>query len=142
VIVREVHGDDVVLRGGEAIGLYAGSELRRLTTDNAASTPVTLLVSAPTGLSQATARVSPAGTQVAVGDRFEVTKWAAPQEPNLRVYVPPTADVETIRQISDRLAPLRADPSVHWIDDPTLDSPSDILRWNSDRWVLDHSVPR
>jgi len=138
VIVREVHGDDVVLRGGEAIGLYAGSELRRLTTDNAASTPVTLLVSAPTGLSQATARVSPAGTQVAVGDRFEVTKWAAPQEPNLRVYVPPTADVETIRQISDRLAPLRADPSVHWIDDPTLDSPSDILRWNSDRWVLDH----
>ena len=137
VIVKEVHGDEVVVRGGEAIGLYAGSEMQRLAS-GASSQAATLSVTASPGLSQATARVSPAGTQVSVGDRFEVTKWAAPEEPNLRVYVPPAASADTILQMADRLAPLRSDPSVHWIDDPTLESPADILRWNSDGWVLDH----
>jgi hypothetical protein len=137
VIVKEVHGDEVVVRGGEAIGLYAGSELRRLA-DAAAAQPVTLAITATSGLSQATARVNPAGTRVAIGDRFEVTKWAAPQEPNLRVYVPPAADAAMISQMAARLAPLFHDPSIHWIDDPTLESPTDILRWNSGAWVLDH----
>lgn len=130
VIVKEVHGDDVVLRGGEAIGLYAGSELSRQ--------PVTLSVTATSGLSEATAHVSPAGSHVAIGDRFEVTKWAAPQEPNLRVYVPPAADTATIAQMADRLSPLLKDPSIHWVVDPPTERPTDILRWNSSSWVLDH----
>ncbi len=57
VIVKEVHGDDVVVRGGEAIGLYAGSELRRLA-DAAAAQLVTLAITATSGLSQATATVT------------------------------------------------------------------------------------
>jgi hypothetical protein len=90
------------------------------------------------GLTQAAAKISPAGAEVATGDRFEVTKWAAPEEPNLRVYVPPAAFLQTISQMAERLAPLRDDPSVHWVDDPTVESPSDILRWSADAWVLDH----
>jgi hypothetical protein len=137
VIVREVRGDDVLLRGGEAIGLYEGSELRRLA-GGAASQPATLVVTKSMGLAEAAAKASPAGAAVAVGDRFEVTKWAAPEEPNLKVYVSPPAAIETIRQAKEQLAPLRDDPSVHWVDDPTVESPSDVLRWSSDRWLLDH----
>ncbi len=44
----------------------------------------------------------------------------------------------SISQMTERLAPLRDDPSVHWVDDPTVESPSDVLRWSADRWMLDH----
>jgi len=137
VIVREVRGEEAMLRGGEAIGLYPGSELHRLA-GAAASQPVTLVVTRSLGLSETAAKISPAGAAVATGDRFEVTKWAAPEEPNLRVYVAPSATAETISQAAQRLAPLRDDPAVHWVDDPTVESPSDVLRWSSDRWVVDH----
>jgi hypothetical protein len=136
VLVKEVHGDAVQLRGGEAIGLYPGSELRRISAN--ASQPATLTVSASLGLAESTAAVSPAGTAIAVGDRFEVTKWAAPEEPNLKVYVPPSAGSEIVTQAAERLLPLRDDPAVHWIDDPTEESPTDILRWSPDGWMLDH----
>jgi len=137
VIAGAVRGGEVVLRAGEAIGLYAGAELRRIP-GGAASQPATLVVTSSLGLSEAAAKIIPAGTAVAAGDRFEVTKWAAPEEPNLRVYVPPAAAIETIRQMAERMTPLRDDPSIHWIDDPTVESPGDILRWTSGRWMLDH----
>jgi hypothetical protein len=138
VIVKEVRGDEILLRAGEAIGLYPGSELRRLAAGAASAKPATLVVTKLLGLSEAAATVSPAGAPVITGDRFEVTKWAAAEEPNLKVYVAPAAAIETIRQTVAQLAPLRDDASVHWVDDPTVESPSDILRWSSDRWVLDH----
>jgi hypothetical protein len=137
VLVKDVRDDEVLLRGGEAIGLYEGSELRRLA-GGAATQPATLVVTKSLGLSESAARISSAGAAVAAGDRFEVTKWAGPEEPNLKVYVPPPAGIEIMRQAAEQLAPLRDDPSVHWVDDPTVESPSDILRWSSDRWVLDH----
>jgi hypothetical protein len=137
VLVKDVRDDEALLRGGEAIGLYGGSELRRIADSNAAQ-PVTLVVIKSLGLSEAAAKISPPGAAVATGDRFEVTKWAAPEEPNLKVYVPPAAGPEIVSQAAERLAPLRDDPSVHWVDDPTVESPSDILRWSSGRWMLDH----
>ncbi len=107
-----------------------------------AAQPVSLLVTKSLGLSEAVARISPSGAAsampVATGDRLEDTKWAAPEEPNLKVYVSPPAAIETIHQAAERLAPLRDDPSVHWVDDPTVESPTDVLRWSSDRWMLDH----
>ena len=137
VLVKEVHGDEALLRGGEAIGLYEGSELRSIAGSKT-SQPATLVVTKSLGLAEAAAKISPAGAAVAVGDRFEVTKWASPEEPNLKVYVPSPAGIEIISQAAERLAPLRDDPAVHWVDDPTLESPTDILRWSSDRWMLDH----
>jgi Caspase domain len=137
VVVRQVRGDEAVLRGGEAIGLFAGSELRQLG-GAAGSQAATLTVDRSMGLAESVAKISPPGAAVALGDRFEVTKWAAAEDPNLRVYVPPSAKIETIRQIAESLAPLRSDPSITWVDDPTMKSPTDILRWNSSSWVLDH----
>ncbi len=137
VIVRDVQGDRVILRGGEAIGLYEGSELRRVGSNTGLQT-ATLVVTKTSGLSESTARISSTGASVASGDRFEVTKWAGPAEPNLRVYLPPAASADAIRQIAERLAPLRTDASIRWVDDPTAESPSDVLRWNTDRWLLDH----
>ena len=137
VLVKEVRGEEALLQGGEAIGLFEGSELRRIT-DGHTAPPATLVVIKSLGLTEAAATISPAGAVVATGDRFEVTKWAAPEEPNLTVYVPPAAGGEIISQAAERLAPLRDDPSVHWVDDPTQESPSDILRWSSGRWMIDH----
>jgi hypothetical protein len=137
VIVKEVRGDEVLLRAGEAIGLYPGSELRRLASGAASSQPATLVVTKSLGLSETAASVTPAGAPVTTGDRFEVTRWAAPEEPNLKVYVAAPAAIDTIRQAAERLAPLRDDPSIHWVDDPTVESPTDTLRWSSDRWMLD-----
>jgi hypothetical protein len=137
VIVREVRGDEVLLRGGEAIGLNEGAELRSLAAGTA-SQPATLVVTKSLGLSEAAAKISSPGAAVAAGDRFEVTRWAAPEEPNLKVYIAPPAAIETTRQAAEQMAPLRDDPSIHWVADPTVESPSDVLRWNSDRWVLDH----
>jgi hypothetical protein len=137
VVVRQVRGDEAVLRGGEAIGLFAGSELRQIG-GAAESKAATLIVDRSMGLAESVAKISPPGAAIASGDRFEVTKWAAAEEPNLRVYVPPAAEIQTILEITERLAPLRSDPSIVWVDDPTTKSPSDILRWNSGRWVLDH----
>lgn len=137
VMVKEVHGDEVTLRGGEAIGLYVGSELRSLA-EGAPPQPITLVVTRSLGLAGSAARVSPAGARVKLGDRFQVTKWAAQAEPNLKVFVPPPASAEAVRQMAERLSPLRGDPAVHWVDDPTVESPTDLVRWTSDRWVLDH----
>jgi hypothetical protein len=135
VIVRQVRGDQVVLRGGEAIGLFGGSELRRI----GAGESTTLIVERSLGLAESVAKINPPASKVNEGDRFEVTKWASAEEPNLRVYVPPPADLETMGRVVEALAPLRDDSSVNWVDDPSIKMPTDILRWSSDRWVLEHA---
>jgi len=137
VLVKQVEGGEVLLRAGDAIGLYPGSELRRIS-GKPAEQPVTLTVAKPLGLTESAATISPPGASVVVGDRFEITKWAGPAEPNLRVYVPPAASHEIISQAVERLAPLRDDPAIHWVDDPTGESSTDILRWNAGSWTLDH----
>jgi hypothetical protein len=137
IMVKQRQGDEVVLRGGEAIGLYEGSELRKIAGSQG-SQSATLVVARSLGLSDSVATIKAESAPVAEGDRFEVTKWASPQEPNLRVYVPPPAGIDTIAQAAERLAPLRDDPAVHWIDDPTQESPTSVLRWSEGRWVLDH----
>jgi len=131
VLVKEVRGDEAQLRAGEAIGLYEGSELTRVGGG------ATLLVTKSLGLTQSAATIGPAGAKVSAGDRFEVTKWASPQEPVLRVYVPPSATAETISQAVERFAALRNDPSVHWVDDPAKENPDAFIRWNGEAWVLD-----
>ena len=136
VLVKEGRGGEVLLQAGDAIGLFEGSELRRLPGGDAAQ-PVTLTVVKSLGLMEAAASVSPEGTSVKAGDRFEVTRWAAAQEPNLRVYVPETAPEEVIQQAVERFAALRENPAIHWIEDPTLESPTEILRWSSGQWILD-----
>jgi hypothetical protein len=131
VMVKEVHGDEAVLRAGDAIGLYEGSELSRVGGG------ATLVVTRSLGLTEAAAKIGPAGAKVSAGDRFEVTKWASPHEPVLRVYIPPSAPAETIRQAAERFAALRDDPSIHWVDDPAKENPTATVWWNGSAWVLD-----
>ncbi len=102
VMAKEVRGDDIVLQGGEAIGLYQGSELRRLSAQSTGAEP-TLRVIKVTGLAEAQAKIDPAGATIRAGDRFEVTKWGAPQEPNLRVYIPAAAPAEMLEKMSARV---------------------------------------
>jgi hypothetical protein len=53
VLINEVRGDEALLQGGEAIGLFEGSELRRITGSNTAQT-VILAVVKSLGLTEAT----------------------------------------------------------------------------------------
>jgi hypothetical protein len=89
ILVKEVHGDEALLRAGEAVGLYAGSELRR---GEAAVEVVKTL-----GIAESAARIT-AGRVVA-GDRLDVTKWASPEEPVLRVYIPPGTAIGAAIQV-------------------------------------------
>ena len=136
VMAKEVHAGEVLLGGGDAIGLFAGSELRRLSASNGAPS-VTLTIVKSLGMAGSAASISPADAKVSAGDRFEVTRWAVSGDPNLRVYVPPAAGGDVVLRAAQVFASLRADPAVHWVDDPTEDPPTDILRWDAGQWFVD-----
>ncbi len=131
VLVKDVREGEALLGAGEAIGLYEGSELRRVGGGDAKLTVVKSL-----GLTEAAAKIDPAGAAVAKGDRFAVSKWAAPSEPVLKVYVPEAAPAEVITRAAG-LAALRNESAVHWVEDPTVESPNAILRWSAGHWLLD-----
>jgi hypothetical protein len=129
VLVKNASGGDALLGAGEAIGLYEGSELHSPTA--------TLVVVKSLGLSEAVAKISPEGAPVKAGDRFEVTKWGSPAEPNLRVYIPPAASPDVIARAVEWITSLRDDLSIHWVADPVAERPTAILRWNFGAWLLD-----
>jgi hypothetical protein len=137
VSVKEVRGKDIVLRGGQAIGIYEGCELVRISR-NSAEKAVAITVTNSQSLAESTARISNGAAQIAVGDRFQVTRWVVPPESILRVYVPPVADDSLARSIAQNLAELETDHSLQWVLDPTQDSPTDVLRWNGNTWILEH----
>jgi hypothetical protein len=137
VSVKEVRGKEIILRGGQAIGIYPGCELSRIPK-SASDTSLTLTVTVSQNLAESTAQVSTGTGQVAIGDRFEVTRWAVPPESILRVYVPPPADASIIQSVEQSLAELATDGTVKWVLDPTEESPTDIVRWSGNSWILEH----
>lgn len=136
VSVKEVRGRDIILRGGQAIGIYSGCELRKIraTQDEPV---VTIRVTESPNLAESIAQSASGTDRVSVGDRFEVTRWVVPPESLLKVYIPPPADISTIQSMIANLKDLRQDPSIEWIFDPTQENPSAVIRWNGSSWILD-----
>lgn len=134
IAVETISSDGVCkLLGGWAHGLTVGSRLRV-----AGSPGAELEVTALIGAGRAEARLPRGRGRAAVapdlrpGALLEITTWAAPPGRRLRVWIPraPDAALAEARELASDAARrgLRA------IDDPTEITPTQLVRWRSDRW--------
>jgi len=130
VAVGKVMSDSVVLQGGWANGLAAGTELR----DPKSATR--LKVTEIRGLGQSIAHVI-SGPRPETGALVEVAGWAAPPGPPLRVSLPRAPG--TIASIASFARTLNAEATEHgirWVANPIDATPSHVLRWGGRGWEI------
>jgi hypothetical protein len=130
VAVGKSQSDSVVLQGGWANGLAAGTELRD------PKTPVRLKITEVRGLGQSIARVV-SGPPPKTGALVEVVGWAVPPGPPLRVSIP--RDSRTITSITTFAKALNAEATrrgLRWVANPIERTPSHVLRWGGGWWEM------
>ncbi len=135
----EASGGKIVIRGGKAIGIYEGTELKRILK---AGGPVEIRVTRSLDLVRSEATVLEKGESAAPiqeNDVFEVEKWVVPDEPMLKVYVPPAAPPETVLQVAAEAGRLRQDKTVQWVNDLTESTAAQVMYWNGKQWVLERN---
>lgn len=130
VAVESVDSDgDVVLQGGWAHGLAAGSELTPIG-DRRSRLRVTQLL----GLGRGVARMKSAlPASIRAGALLEVIGWAAPPERPLRIWAPRAA--RDVHALARRFA---AATKVQWITDPLEVAPTHLLRPREHGWEMLH----
>ncbi len=135
--VRAVSQDGVVdLQGGLAIGLNPGCELRKSDAPSGAS-PVRLRVEAVDGLARSTAVVIEGDPKkVQSGDLFELDRWTAPDEPFLRVWLPPTLPFGDLAKVAKEISVLRHSDRIRWVTDPTAETPTHVMFRETGGWKL------
>lgn len=136
VAIQRVQRDGtVVLAGGWANGLSAGTELR--TTDGAK-----FVITSMDGLVRSTARLEPAsGPMPPPGTLLEIAAWAAPPAAQLDVWVPRTnASADEIRELAIAAQRAAVKRGVRWIVDPAVSSPEYVVRWDTSAWELLHDA--
>ena len=130
VAVEQVRPEgEVVLQGGWAHGLAAGTELAPVTAPAARLRVTTIL-----GLGRSIARMqsTPAvPSAIRSGALLEVVRWAPPQGRPLRVWAPHAA--RDLRATARRFA---AATNASWILDPLEVSPTHVLRPRGAGWEL------
>lgn len=132
--VVAVHDDGtLVLDSGRLAGIGPGSTFVSFGAEEA-SKRVTLKVTDLDGLARAKAAiVTPAGAKVAVGQVFELDKWApAPTDP-LRFWMWPSTISEA--NLAKAIEQIRAS-GIEIVDDPAEEAWTHILLWNSSDWIL------
>jgi hypothetical protein len=150
IAVESVGADGkVILQGGWAHGLTVGSELRLAASGGES---VKLKVTALQGLGRCEARLMepparsmpPATTgaraslpAVKPGSLLEVSGWAAPPGQPLRIWTPslPGALGKAV-ELARELKREAARKGARWIEDPTEDTPTHLLRWQGNEWEL------
>ncbi len=129
---REPDGT-VVLAGGRANGLTAGSELRLL----APGREVRIVVTELDGWGRCKGRVSgPVPAALKSGALTEVVRWAPPPGPPLRIWMATITDLGPATQLARQLAKQAPPQGVRWVDDPTRQAPTHVLRWDRQGWQL------
>jgi len=127
-------GKTIRLRGGKAIGIYEGCEMKRILSG---AGPAEIRVTASLDLVRSDAQKIEGGAAISKNDVFEVDKWAIPEDPMLSVYVPPAAPAGIVFAVASEAGKLRADPSVRWIRDSTEATPGQVMHWNGKEWVIE-----
>jgi hypothetical protein len=119
----------VLLQGGWANGITAGSELRL-----AAQSDVRLEVKKLLGVAHAEAQVTQGAARLEPGMLLEIVTWAAPPSPPLRVWTAtaPQTVLTSAREFRDEASRKK----IRWITDPTTTTPTHLLRWRDDAWEL------
>jgi len=130
VAVGKVQGDSVVLQGGWANGLAAGTELH----DPNSSTR--LKIAEVRGLGQSIARVL-SGPPPKTGALVEVVGWAAPPGPPLRVSISRApASITSLKSFAKQLHAQAARREIRWVTNPIDSTPSHVLRWGGNGWEI------
>ena len=127
-------GKVITVRGGRAIGIYEGSELKRILNSDG---PVEIRVTASLDLARSEAQRIDGGATISKNDVFEVDKWVIPDDPMLSVYLPPTAPSDIVFNVASEVDKLRKDKTVHWISDSTEATPGQVMHWDGKEWVLE-----
>ncbi|MGZ5442213.1 MAG: caspase family protein [Thermoanaerobaculia bacterium] len=135
VAIERVRPDgSVVLQGGWAHGLAVGTELR---VGDAGGGTVFLMVTSIEGLARSEARPSSASRSLRAGALAEVIRWAAPSSRPLRVWIPRTEEsFQTIETVARSLRARAAERNVRWIEDPTEETPTHLLRRIARGWEV------
>jgi hypothetical protein len=121
VALERVDADTAHLQGGLALGFGAGTELVQLVSDKAKTpNPIRLKIVAVTGMSSSLATaVSGKASTLQPGTLFVVDKWAAPDAPVLRVFIPPAVSAAELEAATRSLGELKGNSTVAWVDDPS-----------------------
>jgi hypothetical protein len=139
VAVQRVRDDGaVVLLGGWANGLSAGSELQ---LSGEPGITVRLRISKVLGLGESEARIAvpghPMPQAVRSGALLEVVGWAAAPSGPLRVWMPRArAGLEALAALAKDLADQAARHGVRWVTDPLAVTPAYLLRRGRRGWEL------
>jgi hypothetical protein len=139
VAVENVRRDGtVIVSGGWANGLSAGSELRVAASSDSARLKVTAL----SGMARSEARIvngQMLPSSVRPGALLEVVGWAAPPGRPLRVWMPRVpVSANALIDFARTLARETSKHGVSWITDPTEVTPSHLLRRSARGWELRH----
>ncbi len=131
VAIERVRPDgSVVLQGGWAHGLAVGTELR-------VGDAVFLTVTSIEGLSRSEAQPSSRSRSLRAGALAEVIQWAAPPSRPLRVWIPRTEEsLQAIERVARSLRARAAERDVRWIEDPTEETATHVLRRVARGWEL------
>jgi hypothetical protein len=131
VAVQKVRSDGmIIIEGGWANGITVGSELRDRTS------AARLTVTALRGVTESEARLE-SGPTPQTGALLEVTAWAVPPAPPLRIWTPRWPHtMKDIAAMAHSLSSEAGQHSVRWITDPIDVTPSHLLRWNGSEWQL------
>ncbi len=139
-VLRVKEGAEVELQGGFAIGLSERCELRKVG-GAPGDTSIRIQVTEVLGLSRCRAKVIKGNMKaIKPGDLFELDRWAAPSEANLRVWMPPALGYSELSQIAQEMATLRESDRIQWIDDPTKETPTHVMSWETSGWKLKRST--
>jgi hypothetical protein len=139
VAVEKVRDDGtILLNGGWANGLDAGTELRVATESRMTQRVV---ITAIEGLSRSEARVQPRERPVPLaihsGALLEVVGWAAPAGRTMRVSMPRIAlDVRKLTALAVSMHDAAASRNVRWVANPLTTTPAHVLRRAMSGWDL------
>jgi hypothetical protein len=133
-VVERVAGRTIILRGGKALGIYEGTEMRRILSSGE---PVAIQVTRSLDLVRSEAERIDSNAPIHANDVFEVSKWAVPEEPALKLYMPPSAPDRMIAEAAAETGKLRSDKTIQWVDDLTQAGVSRVMHWDGARWILE-----
>jgi len=122
------------LQGGQAMGLSKGTELKKLTA-SPSEKPVRLRVTEVKGLNRSEAMVIEGiATTLKQGDLFMISRWAAAERADLKVWIPPAISKTDLARAAQEVAALRQSTTVELVDDPTEQTPAYVVQYEAAGW--------
>ena len=149
-VERRLGDGRIELQGGWAQGLGIGSRLRLWDPEQGAerAEPELFEIVEVLGWGRSIARpltadqpvtravTEPTSTPITSGALLKATNWVAPRGQPLRVWIPTTHESEAAERLARGLFDAVKDMGWIWVDDPTEQTPTHVLRWQGEHWQL------